>query len=353
MTSRGTDADPMQRTRDGIAPFVIADPGLRALVGSALDQAPAWTLDRLRALARRATGELADEAALARTVADALRVLPVPRAHPVTAGRDPHDAYFGIGRAAAATPLSLAGAAIQALRVHLDETRALPAPHRYGMLGAALVRIWCDALELDVEVPLPLAQPPLDHAAPDPLRRWVLGHQVFAVVTQGLVAWFDALDAAMGGDAAQRPAACARAMTRIADLYRVSAAAFRFAADFAPEVYRDVIRPSMHPPFVPDGFSGALSVDHAALVVRMRAMRDVLAAAGALCPAEQAAMSEALAHLYDDHRLVCERFTDAQAPSLRSGLASVQRAAVHVLDQFKTHRLSMLAPVASPPRRKA
>src|SRR5204862_471760 len=79
----------------------------------------------------------------------------------------------------------------------------------------------------------------------DPLRRWRVGHHVFFALIQSLVVtfhWFSSAIAAADLDAAQA------ALELAATLMWGSAAAFRFAGDFPPEEYDEVVRPSMMPP---------------------------------------------------------------------------------------------------------
>jgi hypothetical protein len=175
--------------------------------------------------------------------------------------------------------------------------------------------------------------------APNPARRWLRGHHVFAAITQGLIWTLHGFEEA--SERNDLPAIEAH-LTRIARLYHASAAAFRFTADFAPEAYTDIIRPSMCEPYVPAGFSGSMSLDHGALVAHLSRLRQPLSAARALFPQAYADMTGALAQVYDDHRWVCERFAGTKGPSLRTDRLCGDNAAVQMIDRFKARRLDML-----------
>ena len=87
------------------------------------------------------------------------------------------------------------------------------------------------------------------------VQRWLRGHQIFAVLTQGLILVVQSLErAASRGDGPR----VERLLLRIAELYDASAASMRFTADFPRVHYETLIRPSMSEPRTPAGFSGTL-----------------------------------------------------------------------------------------------
>ena len=59
---------------------------------------------------------------------------------------------------------------------------------------------------------------------------------------------------------------------------RSSAAAMKYASDFAPDDYEATVRPAMAPPRVREGFSGLQTRDHAYLVRVFGAVKPALAA---------------------------------------------------------------------------
>jgi hypothetical protein len=128
-----------------------------------------------------------------------------------------------------------------------------------------------------------------------------------------------------------------------ADLLLASASAFRFACDFPPEAYRDVIRPSMMPPHVAEGFSGLLSYDHRYLVQLLTRLRPLMAEGEARFPTAHARLTLALERVYDDHKFICARFGGAEAPSLRGRTCS-HLSGVEQLETYRRARLRLLRP---------
>jgi hypothetical protein len=254
---------------------------------------------------------------------------------------DPHDRYFGIGRCNAEPVRALLHGVLTALDRFCHECTGAREFREHAVIPAALIEIW----QLVLQEPEPV-RPPVENRlaevhgrAPDPVRRWLQGHHVFAALTQGLT-WsllsFERLQPE------PTEAQTQRFLQGMARLYRASAAAFRFTADFSPAAYEHLIRPSMSEPHVPAGFSGSMSVDHGHLVSVLTRLRPALAQAAVQCPEEHAAMVQALTLVYDDHRHVCARFAGAQGASLRSARQAEATAAVEMIDRFKVRRLELL-----------
>jgi len=254
---------------------------------------------------------------------------------------DPHDAFFRIARSADDDLAAYLRGLAQAMAVFVDESPGPRDWQAYGCLAQGLAELIDSAASGAVGPSTVMAQaatppPPAPlMSTDDPVRRWLRGHQLFATLTQGLIRTLAHL--ATGNADVQR-----QVLQRLARLYGLSAVAFRLTADFEHDVYTEVIRPAMCRPHVPEGFSGTLSTDHAALVRRLVQSRPVLEEAAALHPHEHAAMRTALAAMYDDHKWVCARFTGAEAPSLRMRTTDTDVPAVEMLDRFKARRLSML-----------
>ena len=262
---------------------------------------------------------------------------------------DPHDTFFRIARSHQG-PLHLQlTASLLALQLFLAETPLPCERHDYLELGQALQQVLAEVLEsaLPGSAPLQLHAPqpsplPMMRAA-DPLRRWVRGHQIFAVLTQGLIRRLHHVVAAVEANDVQ---ALSKQLQAMAALYRASALGFRFTADFDPEIYSGVIRPSMCEPYTPKGFSGTLSSDHGVLVKLLVGHREALATAAARCPQDYADMRQAIAAVYDDHKWVCARFDGDRSPSLRTSSAHGNSTAVDMLDRFQdpSHRDAALTP---------
>lgn len=258
----------------------------------------------------------------------------------VASAAEPHDAYFRVARSREAAPLAYVRALLQGLLVWAGEIEHEGLDADAAPIGAALADLWNAAFGHEQALPAwgasSQAAGTRHRDARAAVRRWLHGHQVFAVLTQGLV-WTLNRFAAAADDAAARTA-----LARVVRLYDASAAAFRFTADFDAQHYTELIRPSMSEPHAPAGFSGSLSPDHGCLVGLLTALRTPLAQAAQRFPAESAAMKQSLTRLYDDHKRVCTRLAGLEGPSLRSARAADQPAAAEMLDRFLARRIALL-----------
>ncbi|MBT2400794.1 hypothetical protein [Streptomyces sp. ISL-100] len=169
----------------------------------------------------------------------------------------------------------------------------------------------------------------------DALRRWVRGHRIFMVLIQGLVIAVDELTGAVArADTDQ----AAEALDLAVSLMRASEAALRFAGDFTPEEYEDLVRPTLMPPAAPPGLSGLHWRDHEYLVKRLAEARQLLAGVDPSLVPLRARFREAYAAAYDAHRFVCARFVGEDVGSLLMTPKS-KKSAVGVLTQYKRVRL--------------
>ncbi|MFV2022371.1 hypothetical protein [Micromonospora sp. LOL_023] len=174
-------------------------------------------------------------------------------------------------------------------------------------------------------------------------ERWLVGHQLFFVLVQGTITGLNCfLGASAAGDESD-----ARAALRVAAAFmRSSAAAFRFASDFAPVDYEQLIRPAMAPPAVRAGFSGLQTRDHAYLMglfAEVRLMRAKIGAARLGEAFEE--FVEATIAAYEAHQLICARFGGDVLPSLRMAARSGGRSAapgVQAVRQLMRARLFAL-----------
>ena len=174
----------------------------------------------------------------------------------------------------------------------------------------------------------------------DPMRRWVLGHQIFAALTQGIIFALQEFEAAKRDLDEQRARG---ALSLAADLMTASATAFRFTADFPPSAYHDVVRPSMMGVDVGEGFSGLLSVDHRRLVAVLVRLRPLMGATALALALEYERLNLALNYVYGDHKFVCARFGGTKAPSLRCPSSS-PLPGVEQLDRYQHARVELLRP---------
>lgn len=174
------------------------------------------------------------------------------------------------------------------------------------------------------------------------LRRWHSGHRLFFVLTQAIVAALTRFTRAVAeGDDVAGPTALEAAVA----LHRSAAAAMRFTSNFSGEIYNGVVRPSMTPPHVPPGFSGAHHGDHQLLVGLFRRLGPVLASVdGSAYPIE--AFRAAAGDMFSAHLGVCSRFGGKRKPSLlmeAEGHTDPHVNAVIVLRQLIRGRTALLA----------
>jgi hypothetical protein len=174
----------------------------------------------------------------------------------------------------------------------------------------------------------------------DPRRRWIVGHQIFATLTQGIIFALQEFESAL--HESDTPHA-RDSLGLAADLLMASAAAFRFAADFPPSAYSDVIRPSMMAPHLGDGFSGLLSADHRRLVALLLRTRPLMGDAAIRFAPQHQRLTVALNHVYDHHKFVCAEFDGAKKPSLRCPNSSTLTG-IEQLHRFQRARVGLLRP---------
>lgn len=343
-------ADPVWATRLAVPPLVLGRP----------DGIPAgrWPANRTDAsvgpalceMAQTARAHWADRGRVHALVEQALRMLgpcetpAAPEPADCLTAAEPHDAYFRLQRCEDAPETALLRGQLHGLRVFIDEVQDDADYAAYGLIAQALIQTWCDlvgAPELPAGSTPPGTRPEMLRTTAAPVRRWLRGHQVFAVLTQGLIWAMKQLPQAVH---APTPQAGACALDRVRLMMDASAVAFRFTADFDPVHYRDTIRPSMSEPHVPPGFSGTLSCDHAHLVRLMASLRPELLELQQRHPEIYAGMRQALAAVYEDHKFVCEQFDGAEAPSLKGAQSrqTSQLSGAEMLDRFKSRRMVMV-----------
>ena len=263
---------------------------------------------------------------------------------------DAHDRYFGVARMQGVEEGAFLRSLLQAMRLFTLEQARVPAgtdPGRFEPVGGGLLALLGGVLGVrvpQVQYTAPAVLAPAAEA--DPMRRWMAGHQIFLVLTQGITL------ALQEFEAAARPGSNGAALTQrealllATALMNASAMAFRFTADFGPAVYARTVRPSMSAAQVGEGFSGLLSVDHRQLVTTMGRVRPLLQRAASQLP-EHEGLVRAFAHVYSDHRFVCARFVGTDEPSLRCPSATMS-SGVKQLDRLARTRLKLLgAPARS------
>lgn len=107
------------------------------------------------------------------------------------------------------------------------------------------------------------------------ITRWKSGHHLFHVYLVVMNTVLDeVLEAIWEGDARSAEGR----LRELASLYDAASAAMKYAADFEPGCYTSLIRPSMQPPLLSEGFSGTLNKDHALMLFYLRSIEKALEA---------------------------------------------------------------------------
>jgi hypothetical protein len=171
----------------------------------------------------------------------------------------------------------------------------------------------------------------------DPLRRWVRGHHIFVMLTQGLILSLQDIEGALNEGRTDDVAAALELATV---LMEGSAIAFQFAADFAPAQYRDTVRPTMMPPLAPEGLSGVLSADHRYLQQVLNRLKPRLKQVQLVEADRYRRFVAAFQQAYDDHIHVCSRFVGSREPSLLMKPGD-DKSAVQQLEHFKRLRMKV------------
>jgi hypothetical protein len=138
------------------------------------------------------------------------------------------------------------------------------------------------------------------------LLRWRVGHQLFIVLDQMLLASVAVVDRAL----AERDWVLAeKSLDRLSQLLFASAAALRHTGDFAPGAYQRMVVPDMVSFYPTPGMSGGNMVDHLLLVKAMRRLASRHGDAIQLAPAflydAYLRYEHARAAALDAHRHVC------------------------------------------------
>lgn len=255
---------------------------------------------------------------------------------------DTHDAYFGIARCDRFDARVLLGSQVMALsllhkdlrgsatRVHVDRLRLL----EQG-LRLCIARVTGMPAPSHI-MPLPRSSTPTSEASS--ARRWLRGHHMFAVLSQGLILCFSDISKMHASGETEKAVAAAEAA---AFLLRASAASLEFTGDMPPEHYNNIVRIAMAPPIMPPGFSGLHSRDHRHLVKCMKDAKDALEALKLSHPDVYAGIPAALTEVYDSHKLVCSAFLgNSERSLLMASEAPISGA--EQLENFKRSRLRMI-----------
>lgn len=173
----------------------------------------------------------------------------------------------------------------------------------------------------------------------NPLRRWLIGHHVFAALIQGIIVTLNCFANAIR----LRDLQSADSDLNIAAvLMSGSGLALRFTGDFGPDEYDSVVRPTMMPPQSPPRMSGIMAMDHRYLIKTLRGMKEVFVNLDPGLNMRHLQFFSAFKEAYEAHGYVCEHFRGNERPSLLS--ADSSESAVTALDKLKHARLEILKP---------
>lgn len=256
-----------------------------------------------------------------------------------------HDAFFRIRRCdAAPAERFLLGLfdAHRLLRRDIAQTVTSLPDERLAILADGLLAILAAAIGHAKLAPSRWKRQERETSPDNAGLRWIRGHQIFAVLSQGMIFALAEMDGAdRSGDAARR----AGAAELMADLLAASAVSLELTGDFPESYYRQTVRVGMESPFLPRGFSGLLSRDHRELVAQMKRLRPMIDRLREQAPELHARITRNLGAVYASHKHVCARFVGADQSSLL--MAETQgRSAVEQIDRFGAMRLRSWAPAA-------
>lgn len=181
----------------------------------------------------------------------------------------------------------------------------------------------------------------------DPPMRWLVGHQLFFALIQGTIVGLNSFTQAAAVEAIPE---ADEGLALAAVFMRSSAAAMKFASDFAPGDYETTVRPAMAPPKVRAGFSGLQTRDHAYLVRTFGAVKPALAQLAGRSEAH-GEFVESVVSAYAAHEYICARFRGDVLPSLRMAAASrdrTDRTGVEVIREMMHARLALIGTRAVP-----
>ncbi|MFI8178829.1 hypothetical protein ACIF6H_36970 [Streptomyces microflavus] len=237
------------------------------------------------------------------------------------------------------TCLRVQGAVLEDLAdSDLDENDRIRLLAGLALLNRSALAAWtspADTSSPDAER-APCADAALEEERSAALHRWRIGHQLFHLQLGVMITTLDtALDAAGCG----RHRHLAVAMDELSLLYDAATATMSYTAGFPPTAYAREVRPTMEPPFLPEGFSGVLNREHSTMTTKLRALFQALKQLpqppkdGADLAAPTARLREARRRNQANHMAICQRFVPDGASLLQSYLNKKDTEKTTNLDQ--------------------
>ncbi|SFB40991.1 hypothetical protein SAMN05216266_110126 [Amycolatopsis marina] len=158
------------------------------------------------------------------------------------------------------------------------------------------------------------------------MRRWRLGHHAFHLQ---LVVMNTLLTRADQACAEGRWADLTSDLVRLRTLYNGATATMALAAAFDSDMYNQVVRPSMEPPFLAPGFSAAFGREHTIMLRRIERLHHRIRAGSSTKEGRpdqvlraHRELQRAQARNRREHVLICRRFVQDGKSLLRESEAT-------------------------------
>jgi hypothetical protein len=258
-----------------------------------------------------------------------------------------HDAFFSVRRATGDAGQIFFYSVVRSNWLLLHDLERAPFavdPAVLDRIDAAFAALECRALGLPLLMEPRVAAWRSSTGPRRSMERWIRGHQMFAVLTQGLIVAFREVRLAFerGDDAGVEDAVDFAVL-----VLRGAGASLEFTGDLPSEDYIDIVRPAMKPPHVPETFSGLFSVDHRRFIAYLRDIAPVLEALGEQYPQAHARLANGLGEVYDGHKFVCERLV-GRSPSLMMMSGPREKSGADQIEAFKKRRMRVFETRTTP-----
>ena len=223
---------------------------------------------------------------------------------------DAHDHRLGIVRSRADPTTALLNGVVLSLDRFCQECTGAREFREQAIVPAVLIEMWQWLLQ-DPDPVRPSVDGKLAEVhgrAPDAIRRWAVGHQLLATLTQGQIVSLLAYERLQPSPSVAQTRQFLQRTTR---LCLAGAAACRFTADLT-HVARQQSR-HLTQGLEPDSPHAVepRSMDHRHLTDVVARLRPLLAQARQICPEEHAAMSEAISRFCRERRQLQVYMADA------------------------------------------
>jgi hypothetical protein len=250
-----------------------------------------------------------------------------------------HDGFFRIARSGSCDPMLFVKsvfAAVSCLRVDIEEAGTTLSPSKLCEIEDALIDTVTRLLGGQIPGSAHFEAQDCPVKAENYIaRRWVRGHQIFAVLTQCLIFEVGLLE---GAHRSQDWSGVANSAEALSQLLRACAWSLELTGDYPANMYEALVRETMSPPNQPDGFSGLLSSDHHFLVKQLREAKPAMELLRDRDQPRHKLITDALAQVYDSHKYVCSRFVGSEKTSLLMA-KNADRSGADQLEKFKAIRL--------------